>query len=309
MLIQFPVKLSNAVTAHKIQGQTVPFPIKVAMDFRNAFQSAQTYVMLSRIQRLEQLYIVEELRDEMIMTNQNALKELRRLEETSINRNPSPWHQDKADQIKVASLNCCSLPGHFIDLSSDAKLLEADVLHLQETSLAADFSEDGLKIEGYKSSFIKIGRGKGIGTYSKEKVHLQNLETVNEQNLQVSKASLLHGCGDSSNEIQIFNIYRSSDNKIEDLIDHLIDLIEVDKPTLITGDLNICTSKEPKNRLTTLLAQMGFKLMSSEATHIQGGHIDHAYWMDSAGAWQSPAVERYSPYYSDHDSLLITLKR
>ena len=140
-------------------------------------------------------------------------------------------------------------------------------------------------------------------------MNLQNLALVSEHNLQVSKASLLHSCGDSSDEIQIFNVYRSSDQRVEDLIDHLIDLIEVDKPTLITGDLNICTLKEPKNRLTTLLTKMGFKLMSNEATHIQGGHIDHAYWIDPTGAWQSPAVERYSPYYSDHDSLLITLKR
>ena len=96
---------------------------------------------------------------------------------------------------------------------------------------------------------------------------------------------------------------------MESLIDHLLDLIEVDKPTLITGDLNICNMKEPHNRLTKLLTRMGFKLLINEATHIQGGHIDHAYWIDPAGGWQTPSIERYSPYYSDHDGLLITLKR
>ena len=25
--------------------------------------------------------------------------------------------------------------------------------------------------------------------------------------------------------------------------------------------------------------------------------------------WDAPTIERYSPYYSDHDALLVTLKR
>ena len=75
------------------------------------------------------------------------------------------------------------------------------------------------------------------------------------------------------------------------------------------SDINICNAKEPKNRLTNLLIRMGFKLLIHEATHIQGGHIDHAYWIDPAGWWQYPTIERYSPYYSDHDGLLITLNR
>ena len=49
--------------------------------------------------------------------------------------------------------------------------------------------------------------------------------------------------------------------------------------------------------------------MVTEATHIEGGWIDHAYWLDSARKWKTPALERYSPYYSDHDVLLITLEK
>ena len=52
-----------------------------------------------------------------------------------------------------------------------------------------------------------------------------------------------------------------------------------------------------------------FKQLVKEATHIQGGHIDHAYWKDTIGMWQDPAIERYSPYYSDHDGICITLTK
>ena len=52
---------------------------------------------------------------------------------------------------------------------------------------------------------------------------------------------------------------------------------------------------------------MGFTQMVTTATHIQGGHIDHAYWRDQDSLWNEPELEIYSPYYSDHDALLITI--
>jgi ATP-dependent exoDNAse (exonuclease V) alpha subunit len=56
VLIQFSIKLAHAITAHKIQGQTIPKPLKIAVDIASVFEDAQAYVMLSRIEGLEQLY-------------------------------------------------------------------------------------------------------------------------------------------------------------------------------------------------------------------------------------------------------------
>ena len=36
-LFQFPVKLSHAITAHKIQGQTIPYSVKVVLDINSIF--------------------------------------------------------------------------------------------------------------------------------------------------------------------------------------------------------------------------------------------------------------------------------
>ena len=58
-LIQFPIKVEHAITAHKIQGQTIPKPLKVAFDALNIFEEAQGYVMLSRVQEMNQVFLID----------------------------------------------------------------------------------------------------------------------------------------------------------------------------------------------------------------------------------------------------------
>ena len=60
-LYQFPIKLAFAATAHKLQGHTVPAPQQLVVDMTALRQPGQGYVMLSRIQNLEQLIILNEL--------------------------------------------------------------------------------------------------------------------------------------------------------------------------------------------------------------------------------------------------------
>ena len=68
-LIQYPLVLAWAVTVHKFQGQTVTSPQKVVIDLRSVFEAAQAYVMKSRVQELEQLYILEDLKEDKIYAN------------------------------------------------------------------------------------------------------------------------------------------------------------------------------------------------------------------------------------------------
>ena len=88
-----------------------------------------------------------------------------------------------------------------------------------------------------------------------------------------------------------------------------------DQAILVSGDFNICTMDNPNNPVTRALKDIGFHLLVDVATHIQGGHIDHLYWRgDLAGVWRKPSletsqIERYSPYYTDHDAWLVTLQQ
>ena len=89
-------------------------------------------------------------------------------------------------------------------------------------------------------------------------------------------------------------------------LEYLVDDV---KPTLITGDLNVCYNQQRNNSITNVLRRLGFEQLVNKATHIMGGLIDHAYWSDVQGIWEAPSFDTYSPYYSDHDTLLVTLKK
>ena len=81
-----------------------------------------------------------------------------------------------------------------------------------------------------------------------------------------------------------------------------------DMPVLITGDFNICFMINSKNS-KGLMDKEGFQQLVRDPTQIMGGHIDHVYWRDGSQEWKEPILERYSPYYSDHDATCITMIR
>ena len=47
--------------------------------------------------------------------------------------------------------------------------------------------------------------------------------------------------------------------------------------------------------------------MVEEATHDDGGRIDHLYLKKSPDMQADTELLQYSPYYSDHDALCLTL--
>ena len=83
-------------------------------------------------------------------------------------------------------------------------------------------------------------------------------------------------------------------------------MIEKGRITLITGDFNACFMENFSNRMIQGLLSSGFDQLVHEPTHIRGRHIDHAYFLDPSNRLK-PIIDRYSPYYSDHDGICITI--
>ena len=296
-LVQFPVKLAHAITAHKIQGQTIPKPFKVAFDIDSVFEEAQGYVMLSRVQELKQVFIINKFNPKKLYPSQKALRELERMNRVSINENPEPWSKKAENTLKIVSLNCSGLKAHFQDIKTDDRLLKADIIHLVECSLTDKDNKDEFSLEGYNQQFITIGPGKGIATYFKND-RFNPAEEVMTDKFQITKFK--HEIMD------IVSVYRSQSGHSLELLEGLMKMIEAERSTIITGDFNICFMENFSNRMTQGLLSMGFNQLVHEPTQIQGRHIDQVYFLDQGDRLQ-PIVDRYSPYYSDHDGICITI--
>ena len=128
---------------------------------------------------------------------------------------------------------------------------------------------------------------------------LGNPTKVNRERYQIGKFR--------NKSIDIINIYRSQAGHPVELLEDLRKMIRVGRITLVTGDFNACFREDFNSRLIQGLLSLGFNQLVHEATHIKGRHIDHAYLLDPTGKVH-PVIERYSPYYSDHDGICIVIQ-
>ena len=101
-------------------------------------------------------------------------------------------------------------------------------------------------------------------------------------------------------------LYRSQSDT--SLINLLVATVPLVGDCLIIGDFNICSMGDPNHGIFTTLRSMGFRLMTSEATHFAGGHIDQAWLRNSSESKQNSETGLYSPFFNatDHDAILFT---
>ena len=298
-VIQFPLSLCFAATSHRFQGQTVYKPNKVACDFNTIFQAAQGYVMLSRVQTLQQLFIIDSLPLDKFYAAPQALTELERLESVSVNRNPPTWEQDHKWSYKLIVLNCRSLHKHLVEMKNDPIIAFSDIVCLSETWLGNNEVTEDLKFPQYDLHLNSMGEGKGIATYFKA----NKVTPTTDICKSMAQITCL-----SSQELDIVHVYRSQGMKKEELAEDLRTCINSSRLTIICGDFNICFVSDRDNVVTRMLEGMGFSQLVNEATHFKGGHIDHVY-SNHNPAKHSVDISLYSPYYLclDHDAICITV--
>ena len=231
-VIQFPIKLSKATTAHKVQGLTIPSPAIVVIDIQKCFEASQAYVMLSRVQCIEQIYILGDFDESKIRASPAGQRELTRLHKISKNNNPTPWEQDGQTLIKIAAFNCRGMVADKrfkLCISNDDKIWLGNIVHLSEISLKKDMDTERRQKEGYEAHFCLVGTGKGLATYVKNQ--FDHDEDIIEDNLQITKFT--------SDEVDSISCYRSAGKSIPETAQKIVNLINLEKPTVITGE-DIC---------------------------------------------------------------------
>ena len=239
-------------------------PNCLIVDVTTGIKPGMVYVMLSRVCSIEQLFIVNKIDPEKIRVHEKVEAEVARMEEVSMNRNPTNWMNPATTGLKVCSLNTRSLRKHMDDVRSDPVLLKSDILCLQETWLMEEEDKDECyKLDGFKSCFFASkGHGKGLAVYVKEGVDHQSTTMVSFANIQLIKITMA--------ELDIITVYRSADEREPEAARLLGDVIDPDKDTLVVGDMNYCDGKGRKD-LAKFFARRGFTQLVTLPTHIRGG--------------------------------------
>merc|ERR1712240_788582 len=254
--------------------------LPLVLDLKSVFEAAQAYVMLSRLQELDQLYILKEL-------------------PVSKNNNPTEWdcRKDGSSKTRVTFLNSRSIKNKFNNIKSDRCLLMSDIISLSETWLEENADVTEYSMKEYTADSNSIGRGKGITSYYKE--NFKHVTNIKCEGFSVSKLE--------SNNMDIIGVYRSQGANNKDLIEKLKMIIDNEKFTIIGGDMNVCVRENPENHITKSLTEVGFKQIVSESTHIDGGVIDHIYLSQNGNIGLKWIIEYFPKYYSDHDGLGLIL--
>ena len=298
-VVQFPLSLCFAATSHRFQGQTIYKPNKVACEFETIFQAAQGYVMISRVQCLEQLLILDSLPEDKFYASPQALSELSRLETVSINNNLPLWEQDHIWSRKILALNCRSLYKNLRDLKNDPMVRVADIVCLSETWLNGNHVTNSMKFPSHNLHLNSVGRGKGLATYFRPESIFPTTD-VTKPNAQISHFS--------SPSLDIISVYRSQGMDKKELAEDIRKIVNKSRLTIICGDFNFCFLAERHNEITRMLESLGFNQLVTEATHYKGGLLDQVYSNHNPAKFKVD-ITLYSPYYLslDHDGICITI--
>ena len=137
-IVQFPMRLSWANTAHKMQGQTVKKDSKLIVHWNKHFQHGMAYVMLGRCESINDLYISGNFDPALIKCSPDALEEAKRISKLIKDRS---FLEAQLNQscLKISYLNIRSFVPHIEDLKRLQTFMKSDVFGLGEIWTDSNF--------------------------------------------------------------------------------------------------------------------------------------------------------------------------
>jgi len=292
-IVQFPLKLAWAATAHKMQGSTIPPGSNLVIHGHKHMPSSMAYVMMSRVSDINNLFIDEEFQCNKIQTDKLAMQENNKLSEKSIT------NQLLAIKWDIFYVNIRSFHAHWEDLEKDINAINAEILILSETWLDQTKKKYSIfeKMEIFSVN-TKNHKGKGVAILVKKDgrdnitiEHKSSFETFQLISFQYLKKHF------------VTCVYASQKCKMSKLIEEIERINETIgsqyRNKIVIGDFN--TNSIQKE----LINKLKLKRIVNQPTHEKGGHIDHLYVL------HHEAIESLKinyPCYTDHASFSLKLK-
>jgi len=237
------LRLAFAATAHKVQGQTIKKPNYLVADLRKVREPAQAYVILSRVQTIEQLFLIGDACVDRIYASSIALEEVKRMVDVALNL--------QEYQSSIVSCNIRSLRKNVSKLAKSSLTANADVVCLQETWTEKPQSVLKFFSDRYTHQHENyVGKGKGIISIYDESFTVE--KDVQKPLYQITKLR--------SKSKVVMNIYRSQGANTESFIWDLLELMDLNEHMMIVGDFNIIFSPQnPINFLFFIQAHPKYK--------------------------------------------------
>lgn len=320
-LIQFPIQLAWAITAHKCQGMTIRPPTKLVANLDSCWANSpgMAYVMLGRIQNLDQLILrwsydphpkadakSERKRLEgnikaakKIKANAKAIVEALKIKQSALNLQKNDWINEKG--LKITSLNIeGGLVSRLEDLERDKAIFKnSDIICLQETGPLRIVPV----LKGYTCKIGGNGHKCGVAIFLKEDI----AKKLTKEPKVVKKP--FYQCMKLSFDVfDLLTIYRASNQPAPDFQEFVKVMerggIDVNRPTIICGDFNF--DRKEDNDLTKMLRSKKFKQIVKEPTTYRGYCIDHVYH-NIPDNGDKVLHKLHYPSYSDHEAICIRL--
>ena len=289
-VIQFPLKLAWACTAHKMQGVTIKSGNDLIIHGNKKIKPSMYYVMLSRCANIENVFIDKNFDSKGLTCHQKSLQENINLDDRSIVNK----YQDMEHDIYM--VNVRSLPKHFNDLLCDMHAMSSSHICLVESWLAESQEKD-FEIENRTFHCASFGKGKGCCVYSKKSQKACLLHKHSGNNFQLLSLAI-------QNQIQLSVLYLSRGCSYKAVVDILVAVQRIDLEQVIVGDLNF--DKDESNLLSEYLQSQGLIQMIQQPTHSEGRTIDHYYVSQPMSLISEVLI--ISPYFTDHSAICIRLR-
>jgi hypothetical protein len=311
---QFPLKLSWACTAHKVQGMTTD---RVVVDLDKSFSAGQAYVALSRVTSKEGLFI--ETNDKNALFKKIyadpevklALNEMEKFIPDEITSLPCPQN---VHALTIILLNVQSLKKHQKDIANDERFLKADFIALTETWLKVGENVTDLEMDAFefhhltrkqcydenlaKFASLHSAKGGGVGLYIKriqQNVVVTSHCQKNFEGLVVKQFDIL-----------MIVVYRPSVLSVQYFLDSLWSVVhgymESFSNCVIMGDFNEDVKRGGPIQL--FLESKGFKQIVNFNTTERGTILDHVY----VGEHVNAVARKMPVYFSYHEAVETILE-
>ncbi|XP_062609593.1 uncharacterized protein LOC134271404 [Saccostrea cucullata] len=308
---QFPIRLSWACTAHKVQGMTTN---NVVVNLDKVFAPGQAYVALSRVTSKSGLFIDTEdpvqlqktvYADPEVKAALNVM-----LKYTFVDYSRTL----PANGMKIVLHNIQSLNNHFADLKNDTRIKQASIICLTETWLRSGEEIEKYVLQGFQfhhlprkeaydestvsnQSLRNLSRGGGVGLYLKDNEGYNDVLQLPRMNIEGIAVKIL------KENILLLVVYRPCTAKVTSFLHNLQNVLDKlktnEQDSIVIGDFN--EDANANGPIQRFMRDRNFRLLVSFSTTEGGTILDHVYVSSSIQI----DVQKVPTYYSYHDALLL----